>query len=502
MRFKKILLSVCCATMLVPATSVFASEDTSKKTTLQQEAKAKVDEESANNVKLILDGNELETPVPPRIVDNYTFVPLRVITDEFGAEIKWNNETKSAKIEMNGKKITLFVGKKNVYIDAFEQQMEVAPIIADGTTLVPLRFVGEQLGIEFMYDNETKTVYMISAKQVEVPDDPSNPTNNDNTTNNGDKSEDDQVKSSTISGIVINESGIIVQSDASKLAPKIFTLANPYRLVIDIDNAVLDSKLAEAAKASEGKMVSTHPLIEQIRYSQFSQNPNTVRITLELKSGAKHFVVPQTTPGQFAIEITTYSIPSHKIVVIDGVKKYNVVLDAGHGGTDPGASSVTKRNEKDFTLPMIQKVGAILEKEKHLNVLYTRDDDTFVELDDRVTFTNDNNAAVFVSIHGNKFTKSSVNGIETYYYHDDSIGLASIVHENVLKASGLADREVRKSGFRVIKGTTMPAILLEAGYLSNPGDEAMMYDEAFQNKLAEAIASSIIEFTGVKEGIK
>lgn len=506
MRFLKLLCSIILVCMLIPLSSTFAATTPAK-----ADAKAKANASPERPVQLVLDGKPLDTPVPARIMENYTFVPLRVIADEFNAKITWDNEKKNVIIEEKNNKISLFIGMKKVYINGLETEFEVAPIIDSGTTLVPLRFVAERFGVQFKYDGDTKTVHMESAPPpvIEPGDEVNNgnkpldpDVNNGNETNNGDKDPVDQEKSSLVTGITLNENGIIIQTDADKPETKMFNLDNPSRLVIDIPNARLDAKLSESAKVGEGNLVSNHPLITQVRYSQYSQSPATVRVTLELKKGANHFIVPQTPQGQIAVEITTYSIPSHKVVVIDGVKKYTVVLDAGHGGTDPGASSILNRAEKDFTLPMIMKVGAILEKQQHLNVLYTRKDDTFVELDDRVAFANNNNAAVFLSIHGNKFDKKTVNGTETYYWREDSIGLANIIHENVLKMSGFADRGVRKNNFRVITKTTMPAVLLEAGYLSNLNNEALMYNEAFQNNLAESIAESIIEFTGIKEGIK
>jgi len=514
MKFKKLLLSAMSVMILLPANSVLAAKDPAATKTSPTVTQTKSDAGSQKKaaepqITLILDDKKLNPPVPPRFVENYTFVPMRVIAEQFDAKIEWNNEKKMAVIQKQDKKITIFVGMKNVYIDGFESELEVAPIIDEGTTLVPLRFIGEQFGVEFNYDNASKTVFMFSAPIIEPPVeeldpdvDPSNPNNNDNSTNNGNKPGEEQIKTTTLTGIELNENGIIVQTNADKPKYKSFTMDNPYRLVIDVENAVLDPKLAEAAKNSEGKIASNHPLIEQIRYSQFSDNPATVRIVLDLKKGAKHYLIPQTPAGQLAFEITNYTIPAHKVVVLDGVKKYNVVLDAGHGGTDPGASSYSGRTEKEFTFPMIMKIGAILEREKHLNVLYTRTDDTKIELDDRASFANDHNAAVFVSLHANKFEKPSVSGVETYYYREDSISLASVVHDYLLKAAGLVDRGVKKNNYRVITKTTMPAVLIEAGFLSNPNDEAKLFDEAFQNKLAQAIADSIIEFTGVKEGIK
>jgi N-acetylmuramoyl-L-alanine amidase len=173
------------------------------------------------------------------------------------------------------------------------------------------------------------------------------------------------------------------------------------------------------------------------------------------------------------------------------------VLDAGHGGHDSGAVSITGKFEKDFNLSMVKKVSALLRQVPGVEVLTTRIDDTFVELDDRAAFANDNKADVFVSIHGNNYTATTA-GVETYYARDDSLALANHIHPYILAATGFPDRKVRREDFRVVLKTTMPAVLLEIGYLSNPEEEAPMYTEAFQDRVAEAIVKALKDYLHVK----
>jgi N-acetylmuramoyl-L-alanine amidase len=175
-------------------------------------------------------------------------------------------------------------------------------------------------------------------------------------------------------------------------------------------------------------------------------------------------------------------------------KQFTVVIDAGHGGSDPGASSLSSRKEKDFTLPVANKVYKLLQQETSIRTLMTRTDDTYPTLDERVELANGQNADLFVSIHGNSFKeKPTVSGTETYYNRADSLSFANTMHKWILEATAFPDRSVRQADLKVTRETTMPAILLEIGYLSNAGDEARMYSDSFQDKLAVAIVNGIKE---------
>ena len=193
---------------------------------------------------------------------------------------------------------------------------------------------------------------------------------------------------------------------------------------------------------------------------------------MDLKSSADFKVQPTKLPNQWKATI--------------GERKLTVIIDAGHGDNDPGAFSITGKHEKDFTFAIAKKVEALLVKDKRLHVLMTRSDDTFIPLDDRVSYANDISADLFLSIHGNS-AKATISGTETYYNRPESLDFANVIHKYAVAATGFADRKVREADFRVITKTTMPAVLLEVGYLSNKNDESAMFKEAFQDKLAASL---------------
>jgi len=171
-----------------------------------------------------------------------------------------------------------------------------------------------------------------------------------------------------------------------------------------------------------------------------------------------------------------------------------IVIDAGHGGTDVGATR-EGHNEKDLTLDMSQRLATILKK-KGLQVLMVRDTDVYVSLEDRVAFTENNGGDLFVSIHVNSSVTEDGNGIETHYYTPQSYDFAQIVHKEFASQIKSKDRGLFKSKFYVINHTTCPSILVETGFISNPQEREELLTKERRQKTAEAIAKGILKYLG------
>ena len=228
--------------------------------------------------------------------------------------------------------------------------------------------------------------------------------------------------------------------------------------------------------------------------------------------------------------------------VVEGPRIYNirtVVVDAGHGGKDPGATGRRFRlREKNMTLSISKKLGSILER-SGIKVVYTRNNDTFVPLPTRSNIANRAKADLFVSIHINASRSKSLNGFECYYlsdatddnaraleaFEDSSVSMnekASVEHsrqldktlwdlaltENRTESSELASyicdsveagretytRGVRTARFYVLKHTNIPAILVEIGYLSNRSEEVKLNDPKYLDRMAELVAGGILKY--------
>ncbi len=215
-----------------------------------------------------------------------------------------------------------------------------------------------------------------------------------------------------------------------------------------------------------------------------------------------------------------------------------IVIDAGHGGKDPGAVGIGGIKEKTITLDVARKLGALLEQNLGVTVIYTRDDDTFVPLYKRTRIANESNGKLFISLHANSAKKShKASGFETYLLRpgkwDDAIEIVkrenaviqleadqhrykdftdeehimgSIVQNQIIKESeflasqvqiqldrvlNIKNRGVKQAGFHVLVGAEMPNILIELGFVSNKKDVRLLSKAQYRQKMAAAIFRAI-----------
>lgn len=225
-------------------------------------------------------------------------------------------------------------------------------------------------------------------------------------------------------------------------------------------------------------------------------------------------------------------------------KKFTLVIDAGHGGKDPGARG-TKINEKKINLAVALKLGELVSSGfNDVNVVYTRKTDRFIDLDERADIANRAKADLFISIHTNSIKKgSSVRGTETYTlglartqenlevamrensaillednylqkyegfdpqssesyiifefiqskHVEQSIGLASEI-QKAFRTAGRVNRGVHQAGFLVLRKTGMPSVLVELGFISNPNEENYMRTASGQSQLARSIYNAFCKY--------
>lgn len=170
-----------------------------------------------------------------------------------------------------------------------------------------------------------------------------------------------------------------------------------------------------------------------------------------------------------------------------------IVIDAGHGGKDPGAVNGSKY-EKVANLQIAKKVGEKL-KEKGYNVKYTRSKDVFFSLQERCTMSNNWGADAFVSIHLNSAANKDAKGIETLRY--PNVGqrtkdLADNVQTELIAALGWRNRGVKtRDDLYVLKKTVASAVIIECGFISNDEESKKLFSSTYQNKIANAIVKGI-----------
>jgi len=169
-----------------------------------------------------------------------------------------------------------------------------------------------------------------------------------------------------------------------------------------------------------------------------------------------------------------------------------VVLDAGHGGNDPGATF--GNGEKWYNLDITLRLEKIL-KSKGVRVKLTRSTDVFVGLQERAEMANNWGADIFISIHNNSFWDKSINGTMTFYFPTSYKGkeYATIIQNDLIKNLGTNNLGLRSDRFVVLRDTKMPAVLVEIACLSNDSDRAKLDSEEFRQKAAESLAESILK---------
>ena len=218
-----------------------------------------------------------------------------------------------------------------------------------------------------------------------------------------------------------------------------------------------------------------------------------------------------------------------------------MVIDAGHGGHDPGATGPTGLMEKDLVLDVAKRVAKLVGDPLGIKVLLSRDGDHFVTLRDRTSFANRARADVFVSIHANAHREVASEGVETYFlsseptdngarqvaalensvvhlekpaakgrgadivktilwdlaqseFQEESSRLAEIVQDSMTQSLRIPSRGVKQAGFYVLGGAAMPAILIEIGFVTNPKEERKLRETRYRDDIARAIASGLREY--------
>ncbi len=228
-----------------------------------------------------------------------------------------------------------------------------------------------------------------------------------------------------------------------------------------------------------------------------------------------------------------------------GLKIGRIVVDAGHGGHDSGTLGPGGIQEKDVVLDVALRLGKLLRQRLGADVIYTRDDDTFIPLEQRTAIANKAQADLFISVHANSSSDPTARGVETYYLNfttspdalevaarenavsdqsihelsglvkkitlkdkiDESREFASDVETSLYSGlergnSGLRDRGVKKAPFVVLIGANMPSILAEISFLTNPDDASQLRDPQYRERIAESLYRGVAKYVSGLSGLR
>lgn len=228
-----------------------------------------------------------------------------------------------------------------------------------------------------------------------------------------------------------------------------------------------------------------------------------------------------------------------------GLKIGKIVVDAGHGGHDTGTIGPNGLQEKDLVLDVALRLGKLLQRNMGADVVYTRDDDTFIPLETRTAIANQTQADLFISVHANSSNDPDARGVETYYLNftsspealevaarenavseksihelqdlvkkitlkekiDESREFAADVQKSLYtgiatKSPAVRNRGVKKAPFIVLIGANMPSILAEISFLSNPTDERRLETPEYRQKIAEYLYKGVARYVSGLSGVK
>ena len=326
------------------------------------------------------------------------------------------------------------------------------------------------------------------------------------------------------------------------------TLENPSRIYFDLH----DTRMAAGAAAQNIEV--NDAWLKRIRMAQPSEG--VTRVVLETKQDSQYSVSLGSNPYRLIIDVhkptavTTpalktpaVTLPKPSPAITTAPKKtaeeplkptpvpadFQIVLDAGHGGWDLGTVGKKGLLEKDLVLDIEQRLGKLIETKLGAQVIYTRQDDSYLPLEKRAEIANLAKADMFLSVHANYSDLSTARGVETYYTttysstkartEDDSASLTAVdwtgvdIREKVTDSHRLAsdiqqalygglavrnpdirNRGVKEAQYVVLTGTQMPAVLAEVSFVSSPADESQLGNSAYRQVIAEALFMGVARY--------
>lgn len=299
---------------------------------------------------------------------------------------------------------------------------------------------------------------------------------------------------------------------------------------ITVDESAIDDSGRAAGEPTSG------PTFESIAPKESSRNKKT-SVDVRSRSAATTAATTHTAAPNAAGE--------RSLIRALGLKIGKIVVDAGHGGHDTGTIGPNGLEEKDLVLDVALKLGKLLENKLGAEVVYTRDDDTFIPLETRTAIANKEQADLFISIHANSSDDPTARGVETYYLNftsradalevaarenavseksihelqdlvkkialKEKIGesreFASDVQRSLYsglsaKSPNLRNRGVKKAPFVVLIGANMPSILAEISFVSNPDDAKKLKTNDYRQRIADSLYKGVFKYVNSLSGIK
>ncbi len=498
-----------------------------------------------NLYKLIVRNKPVYSDMEPIIFNDRALVPVREICEAIGAEVNYIQDTRTVEIIRDAMYIRLRIndntaivnGQKTIIPDNVVPKL-INKIGYNTKTMVPVRFISETVGLDVEFDEKNGSILVDSsggaiatikpvATPAPTPTRTPAPTKAPTTTTPKPTTAPTQTATPAPErSLITNVSYTMPESNKISVSVELdkktkysyFTLTDPERLVVDFPNT--DIKLYQTIfDINKGGINSVRVGIsperarividtDKLKSYGFETKNNTIIISARaerVNTTPKPTASQKPSSSQSPVTTPTPTItprPTRAPIIHTATEKY-VVIDAGHGGNDPGALGTLDENitikESDLTLSISNKVKKLIEDAGY-KVYMTRSTDVYKTLVERPAFANNLDAALFVSIHINSSENNEAFGAEVYYaesnnenlYGTTSSAFAKNVLNRLLLNTAAVNRGVRTAEHAVTKRTNMPSCLVEVGFISNTDELKMMITDAYQNKVAKGIADGIL----------
>lgn len=499
---------------------------------------------------LYVNNKQIHSPMEPIIFNNHALVPVREIFEACGATVDYNGENKCIEIKYNGMYIRMYINDNTAYINGSKVLIpdNIVPKLinkpGDVTkTMVPVRFISENVGMNVEFSGEDGSIRITTPDGVDTPsyDAPAVETPTAETpveepvyetpeVNIPPADQQLQIVGVNYEAVSKEQINVVISFDGN-ISGRVshFTLSNPERVVVDVSNTmpVLGAQTYETGVGAIPAVrigyndVRSRIVVDVasgINSYNVSENGNEIVISVN----AAEYIAPAPTEAPVTPEVSIQPYQPTEVVAttggflnfvtseyLAGLKQASeadknkiIMLDAGHGGTDPGAIgniNGVEINEKDLTLAITYKVKQILEENGYKTSM-TRIGDTLPSLSERPAQANAENCALYVSIHINSADATAAHGTEVYYseenngfaYGVNSEYFAGNILNGMLTYMGSYNRGVKMANWAVIRRSNMPAILLEVGFISNHDELSKMLDDDYLNRTARGIAEGIV----------
>lgn len=500
--------------------------------------------QAADDIKIYVDGERVSSDVSPFIDQNSrTMVPLRFIAESLGAYVDWSVGTEKITIKTKTSLITLAIGSKQAVVDGKTVALDTQPVIKNARTMVPLRFIGEQLGSTVSWNIKEQAVYITKGSDAGSGD-------NDKK-DDGKGNEDRTVKEE----VVVNVSSyanirqgpgttypIVTKVQNGTVLGSIGQSGGWYQVLLAdnsigwISGTIVKSKTDYDKDEDKGNDTDNNEskpdpgVRPPSKIDGDSVILHTNSVNIRQGASTSYDILGQANIGD-EYPVTGREGDWYRIKLADGrtgyiaswlvayraapgggknapLKDKVIIIDPGHGTlqsggwTDPGAVSPSGIHERDIVSNIADICGEALTAQG-ATVIYTRQGSTSITLAGRGNLADRLGADAFIAIHCNSATNSQANGTSTYYYCpstlDPSLGearkeLAASVQEALVKALGRRDIGILQANFSVLRNNSVPSILVETAFLSNAQEEALLRTPSFQAKAGNAIAEGVANF--------